>query len=436
MTSFVQNLRWTKTPRNVAALALCGIITFGFGARAELGTLTPEENAWLKTHPEIRVGLMNDWPPFSFLDHDGRAIGISPAFVRAINRRIGGALKLVPGPWKQRYEDVKEKRLDALLDLTPKPEREPFFNFTKPYLSVPHVIVARKDVPVIADLAALGGKVMALEKGFGNVLRVRKSHPEIKISEYDGTREALEAVARGEAYAYGGNRAVATYLMTSEVMVNLKVHGQLGFPGSILAMGVRKDWPMLRSILEKALADITIAERQEIVGRWTGTNDTRRPAIELSKAEKAWLAAHPGPYKVHNELDWPPFNYFEDGKPKGYSIAYMNLLAERLGIEIEYVSGPSWNEFMDQIKTKKIDLMLNIVETEQRAKFLAFTRPYIENPSVIVAKSDEATTAELKSLDGKTVAIPKGFYYQEILEKSYPKIKLLLAHIIHGSHWV
>lgn len=418
---------WTVMRHCAAALVLCGVVSFGLGARAELDKLTLEESTWLKNHPEIRVGLMNDWPPFSFLDHDGSATGISPAFVRAINRRIGGMLKLVPGPWKQRYDDVKSKRLDVLLDLTPKPERKAFFNFTKPYLNVPHALVARDDVPRIDGIGTLDGKVMALEKGFGNIKRIGDKNPKIIIREYPVTRAALDAVSRGEAYAYAGNRAVATYLIEQEVMENLKVHSRLDFPGSVLAMGVRKDWPILRDILAKALADISESERRAIVRQWVGDSGPQKPAVALSADEKAWLAANPGPYKVHNETDWPPFNYFEDGQPKGYSIAYMNMLADRLGIEVEYVSGPSWSEFMDQIASKKIDLMLNIVKTDERSKFLAFTRPYIENPSVIVAQSDDSKTTDLKSLNGKTVSIPKGFYYQEVIEKGYPNIKLKLV---------
>ena len=48
--------------------------------------------------------------------------------------------------------------------------------------------------------------------------------------------------------------------------------------------------------------------------------------IKLTPDEKAWIQSNPV-IRVHNEKDWPPFNFFEDDKPRGFSIDYMNLLA-------------------------------------------------------------------------------------------------------------
>ncbi len=146
-------------------------------------------------------------------------------------------------------------------------------------------------------------------------------------------------------------------------------------------------------------------------------------AVHLTGEERAWLAAHPI-IRVHNEKDWPPFNYFEYGKPLGLSIDYMNLVAEQLGIKVEYVSGPSWNEFLEMVKRKELDVMLNIVKTEDRMQYLLYTEPYIKNPNVIVS-SQESPYETIEALFGKTVAFPKGFYYEEVLTKSFPRIKRL-----------
>ena len=128
--------------------------------------------------------------------------------------------------------------------------------------------------------------------------------------------------------------------------------------------------------------------------------------------------------RVHNEKDWPPFNYFEYGTPRGLSIDYMDLVAEKLGIEVKYVTGPSWNEFLGLVKRKELDVMLNIVKTEDRMKYLLYTEPYIKNPNTIVS-SQENPYETIQALFGKTVAFPKGFFYEEVLTKSFPQIKRL-----------
>ena len=145
--------------------------------------------------------------------------------------------------------------------------------------------------------------------------------------------------------------------------------------------------------------------------------------VALNPDEQAWLNKHPV-IRVHNEKDWPPFNYFEYGSPQGLSIDYMNLLAEKLGIKIEYVTGPSWNEFLGMVKRKELDVILNIVKTEDRMKYLLYTEPYIRNPNVIVS-SQENPFETIEALFSKTVAFPKGFFYEEVLTKSFPQIKRL-----------
>ena len=146
--------------------------------------------------------------------------------------------------------------------------------------------------------------------------------------------------------------------------------------------------------------------------------------LQLTKQEKTWLKLHPV-ITVHNEKDWPPFNYSEHGTPHGLSIDYMNLLADRLEIKVKYVTGPSWSEFLKMIRSKKLDVMLNIVKTGDRDKYILFTDPYTRNPNTIITRKDNPIESITK-LNGLTVAIVKGFFYDEVLKKSYPKIKTLL----------
>lgn len=149
-------------------------------------------------------------------------------------------------------------------------------------------------------------------------------------------------------------------------------------------------------------------------------------ALDLTDEERQWLHEHPV-IRVHNELETPPFNFNEFGEPRGFSIDYMNLLAGKLGIEIDYVSGPTWGEFIESIKAKDLDVMLNIVQTEEREKFITFTKPYRRIVSGIIVRKDTQNIRTLQDLGGKTVAIPAGFFYEEILKRNHPHIKLLLT---------
>ena len=133
-------------------------------------------------------------------------------------------------------------------------------------------------------------------------------------------------------------------------------------------------------------------------------DETKR--LALTPEEKAWVAAHPR-IRVHNEKDWPPFNYFEHGAPRGLSIDYMNILAERIGLDVQYITGPSWGEFLRMLRDKKLDVMLNIVKTPDREKYVLYTEPYARNPNIIVSAQAKPFRT-IQALKGHSVAIPRG----------------------------
>ncbi|MBF0455345.1 MAG: ABC transporter substrate-binding protein [Magnetococcales bacterium] len=143
----------------------------------------------------------------------------------------------------------------------------------------------------------------------------------------------------------------------------------------------------------------------------------------LTPQERAWIEKNPR-IRVHNERNWPPFNFSRAGEPQGLSIDIMNLLAQKVGLTVDYLTGPTWPQFMEMIREGELDVMLNIVKTPERQKYLLFTPPYSENPNTILSHAN-APYHSLKQLFGKTISVPKGFFYEEIIRNNYPQIHVL-----------
>jgi len=381
-----------------------------------LQLLTHKEKKWLVEHQKIEVGIMNTWPPFGFLDKDGQLNGIGMNLINLLNNRLGIKLVPKPGNWSEIYNAVKEKHLAALLDFTPKKSREPYFNWTHPYLSVPHVIVARKNTPYLRSETDLIGKTLALENGFGNVKYFKENYPGVIIKEYANTPDALDAVARGEADAYVGNRAVASYIIGKEVLINLIFHGRVNKDGSILAIGVRKDWGILRDILQKALSSLSEEEHQSILLPWVHPENQQvkvqqsgreeKIKIVLNDQEKTWLKAHPI-IRVSNEFDYAPFDFFENDKPAGFSIDYLKMVAERVGLRLEFVQD-TWKNLINMGKEKKIDLFPTIFYTPERTKFLKFTMPYKRVINGIYVRNNFSGIRSVKDLANLRVLLSRG----------------------------
>jgi polar amino acid transport system substrate-binding protein len=154
-----------------------------------------------------------------------------------------------------------------------------------------------------------------------------------------------------------------------------------------------------------------------------GLKSTDRIHVNLTDKERDFLKKHPV-ITAHNEADYPPYNFFAEGKAKGFSIDYLNLLADRLGIKVKYISGYTWSEYMEMARNNQIDVMLNIMRTPQREKFLHFTQPYAGTKKAIFA--NDSTIQTLRDLSGKTVSVIRGYFMQHFLEAYHPDIKLKL----------
>ena len=404
-----------------SALSLASISSYTNDSQI---SLTEEEKTFLQENPVIKVHNEQDWPPFNFAEK-GVPLGFSIDYMNLIAEKIGFQVEYVTGPsWNEFLEMMKAGTLDVMLNIVKTPERMKYLLYTSPYADNPNAILSKKDTPY-KTIESLFGKTVAVPKGFFTEEILRKDYPQIKLLPLRNMLETMKAVTFGDADAALGELAVFNHLLNEHMMSDLMITGEamMGDPEfSLLNIATRKDLPVLASMLRKGVDAITIDEKRQLQSKWLDHSGLTLK-ISLTEEEKSFLESNPV-IKVHNEQDWPPFNFAENGKPLGFSIDYMNLIAKKAGFKVEYVTGPSWNEFLDMMKAGTLDVMLNIVKTPERVKYLLYTEPYADNPNAILSKKDRPYKY-IESLFGKTVAVPKGFFTEEILRKDYPQIKLL-----------
>ncbi|MCP5197071.1 MAG: transporter substrate-binding domain-containing protein [Gammaproteobacteria bacterium] len=387
--------------------------------------LTQEDRDWIKAHPQITVAVMDTWPPLDFKGPNGGPVGIGVDILRLLVQRAGLQAHITAAPFKDSMDKVRDKELDALMDVSPKPDREIFLNFTKPYLTVPHVFVARSDGPYYTSESQLAGKLVAIEAGFYSVKYLRDQHPDVIVKEYPDTAACLAAVSRGEAEAYIGNRAVATYVIARQLFTNLKVMGTVNRPGSVLAIGTRKDWPELANILDKTLATVSLNEMQDILRKWTGET-TETVQVKLNPAERAWIRANPV-LKVAATEDWPPFEYRDSsGRYAGISADVFRLVIQRLGLQAEFTVD-SWPVLLEQLQQGVLDVSPGMSPTSQRQEAFLLTKPFITSLIGIWVSPANRDIHAIDDLAGKTVAVEQGFFMADLLAEKYPKINPLIV---------
>lgn len=229
---------------------------------------TEDEIAFMKAHPVIHLGVDPGFAPFEFVDEDGEYKGITPDYLALISERTGLQFEFVKGlTWPEAYDKALAGEIDALPAVGKTSEREEHFLLSEPYYYFKRVIVTRDTDTNISGMDDLNGLTVAVQRNSSHSSYLL-SYPGINLSLYDSVEAALTAVATGKEKAFIGNLATANYLIRSTGLTNLRFVSFEAEKQQALYFAVRKDWPELVSIFDKAMDTITDSEKQAINSKW------------------------------------------------------------------------------------------------------------------------------------------------------------------------
>ncbi len=384
-----------KVLLSLAVLLLCAVflgVVFwvipSFRAKnVEIVQLTPEEHAFLKKHPVIRVSNEMDYRPFDYAK-DGKPQGYSIDYLDLVAERLGIRLEYVNGySWNQLLSMFEKRDLDLIHSAMETEDRLRYTVFTRPYINLLHVLVTRKDNSSLKTLDDLKGKTLAMSKGYATNEYILPRYPEIQILWVGDTLEGLKAVAAGQADAVIDAQSVVSYLAREYFLTNLNIANRIEIwqgDEQDFRMGVRSDWPLLKTILEKAMDTVERSEEAALRARWFGLDETvtGRAEVLLTREEQDYLDSHPV-LRIAFDVDWPPVEFSDkDLGMKGIAADYLNIMSELLGVEFEPSRPRPWKEMLRAVEKGELDFFSAISPTSQRRELMEFTDSYLSFPIV------------------------------------------------------
>lgn len=396
--------------------------------------LSKAERSWLEAHPKIRIGIDASYAPYSFLDESGEYQGVAPDFIRLIGEMLGTDIEPVHGlSWPEILEGARSRSLDVIATAVQTRERDAFLRFTGIYIPTPLVIMSRTDDKAIHGPKDLAGKRVALVKGYSSSQRVMGEYPAIIEHSVETPLQGLEAVAIGDADAYIGVLGINIFQSSKYGISNLKVAAGYELQENGQRFGVRKDWPELAGILEKALAAIPEMEKIRILGKWVpiGAAATApgmsRQRLKLTPREQAWLKANQT-LRLGLDPTWEPIEYVtEQGEYRGISAEFMKRITGMIGIGMQHDPKLSWQQAAEQAKAGEIDVLPAITPSPERSRYLNFTQPYLQFPIMVFTRREAPLLTGIEELSGQRVAVVQGYVVQEYLARDHPDLQLYPA---------
>lgn len=139
---------------------------------------------------------------------------------------------------------------------------------------------------------------------------------------------------------------------------------------------------------------------------------------EVKEAGKLTVATSP---------DFPPFESIEGGKVVGIEVDILNIICEKLGVELE-ITQMDFDSVLAGIQSAKFDCgMSGITATDDRKENMLFTVPYYKAAQVIVVKEGSAIKGKA-DLEGKKVSVQTGTTADEGCTEAGLKVEAFAAN--------
>ncbi len=231
--------------------------------------LSADQQAWLERHPNIRLAPSARYEPLESFDRASHTYsGLVSEYFTVLEGRLGRRFDyvlLTDDQWAEL--DPIRRGADVITASAMTRERTNYWIFTKPFLSLPTYVIARRTAEDGLTLEEMAGARVAVVRGWAAEAYLREMFPDVVVDPVLDVVTGLRKASFGLVDAFVSELPVATEAMEREGITNLKILSEAGYTYQ-LAISVRKDWPELRVIFDQALETITPGERASIYKRW------------------------------------------------------------------------------------------------------------------------------------------------------------------------
>jgi polar amino acid transport system substrate-binding protein len=226
----------------------------------------------IKSRGVLVVGVSETTPPFSFRRAaDGRLTGYDLDLVRAVAKRMGLPVEMVPLSSAERIPLLQQGKLDFVAtSMTRTPERLREVDFSHIYFVTPHAVIVKKSsgITSVRQLAGRKASSASTSTAGGNL---REAVPQVNLVYVRDYALAFAALKDGSVDAFTTDATVLAALVRQDAhpedylfLPDFTKSRNVGF-------AMKKDEPRLKAAIDQALLDIEASgEAVKIWDAWFG----------------------------------------------------------------------------------------------------------------------------------------------------------------------
>jgi len=177
--------------------------------------LDDDEKEFLQNATSLTVLFDPAWAPLEYFDAMGNPAGLSKEYLDVLTSLTGLQFEVMQDlSWQQGYAQLLDGTIDMATSISASDSRRRKLLFTKPYITVPLVLITQHQAGYIGSLAELDDRKIAVVNGYMATEWVRRDYPALELVGVDTVEEGLHMVQKGEVFCYVENLLVANHYLT------------------------------------------------------------------------------------------------------------------------------------------------------------------------------------------------------------------------------
>jgi PAS domain S-box-containing protein len=375
----------------------------------------------------LKIVYNSGTPPLKFTDADGNANGMLIETWKLWAQKNNVDIKFIEASWEETLSMIKDGRADIHAGIYYTKDREKFLDYSSQSLyENKSYFFYNKSVVNIKSKNELKPFVIGVGNGYPNSF-MENEYKGFYTQKFKSGKELNEAFVEDKLNVVLSSMAGMTYfIQKNNYDIKKYRYSDKTYAYTKKYFGaVKQGNKKILSLINNGFENISQLELEAIQSKWTtllNTNylkDSHRKDILLSQKHKNYLIAKKE-IKMCVDPSWLPFEAIKDGKHIGIIADIFEEFNKYLPVPIRLIQTNTWSESIKFIKNNKCDILSGVTKTENREKYLNFTKPYIQFPHVLVTRENEPFIEEFEDILDKKVGIIKDTAIVEFFKKKYP----------------
>ncbi len=377
----------------------------------------------------LTIAMHHNMPPLTFLDREGRPVGLFVDIWRLWSEKTGRKIEFLPTSWVDTLKLLKNGKADIHAGLYYSKKRSDWMAFSQSYYESDASLYFPVKGPSVSRIEALNGKRVGVVNKTFHESYLKKNYPGLIVVPCQTTQHMVDAIEKQEIDAF-----FAVPYMTSRILSNMGLtgkynrmnerHGRQKFRA-----GVLKQHGNLLQEVDKGLGQISHQELVTIEEIWIPNPkervfNQRHNQIRMTPMEEDWLRDHP----VHHlavALHQQPYVFKNDNHLSGIVFDYLDILAERLGVFFKPDFIPQ-KDINDALQNRDFDLFIGM-EMPEHYPEIHFSEKLFAVSHVIVNRLETPYIEGVSQLMGKTVSTVENSIISDHIHSVYPDIRIIPA---------